>query len=140
MDRQAYICANDVGKNYYYMFSILDFDDIPIVFVAKDDSDHIYLCDCVEFRNSQKWIIVKTDYVILMKIVTKQISVYDALLTEDELVDFVVYDYDNETFQHNVSVRMEALSPEELPDKNSMLHYPNPEAINKTKILTTKNT
>ncbi len=31
------------GNDYYFIFSIFEYDDIPIVFVVMDDRNNIYL-------------------------------------------------------------------------------------------------
>ena len=131
MDNKAYIPASGTGKDYYYLFSILDYDDIPIVFAARDRENHIYLCDCVEFRNIQKWVIAKTNFSILKKISTQQMSVYDALSVNDGIVDFVTFNYDTEVFEHKAGIRMEGIGLEELPDRDSIIRYPEPDAIKK---------
>ena len=146
MDNKAYIPASGTGKEYYYLFSILDYEDIPIIFAASDRNNQIYLCDCVEFRDTQKWVIANTTFTILKKISTQEISVYDGLAWNNGIVDFVTLHYDSGLFEHCVGIQMKEMSPENLPDKNSVIHYPEPDVIEKIQTyslaltITSKNT
>lgn len=119
---EAYIEAKSINKNFYFLFSLMEYDDIPIVFVVRDQEDNIYLCDCTEFRDYQKWIISKTDILTLMDIVNRNKTVYDALNKSPEESIIVVYDYENDTFDTALK-KFDDIAFDELPEKGAMLRY-----------------
>lgn len=129
MGNRPFISASGTGKDYYYLFSILNFEDIPIVFAAIDQNNQIFLCDCVEFRDIQKWVIAKTDFSILKKVSMQEISVYDALSWDDGTVDFVTLHYNSGEFEHQNGLPISEMSMEDLPDKDSIIRYPEPDVI-----------
>ena len=59
--KKPIIPAGKGGSNYYLIFSIMEYEGIPILFIARDDFNTLYLCDCVEFRDFQRWTISMTN-------------------------------------------------------------------------------
>lgn len=131
VQNEAYICAADGGKNYYYLFSLLSHDDIPLVFVARDEDNRIYLCDCVEFRTVQRWTIAKTSFATLNKLVNQTITVYDALASNARKVDVAEYDYTSMSFKQRTDCDIDNLPGEYVPDKDAYIRYPEPDAKQK---------
>lgn len=98
------------GVDLYYDFSLLDYDDIPIVFVCHDDNYGLYLCNCTEIRQHQQWIIARTTLEIIKLIIDGVLSVYDALMMKVEEKCLVTYVYRSNTYE------CKNVWPEDIPD------------------------
>ena len=120
---EAYIPATDGGFDLYYLFSILEYDYIPIVFIAKDANGVLYLCDCVECRGDQQWTIAKTSIKTIRKVLNKELSVYDALKEYGDDIIVVTFGCESESFTQK-KVRFDDLTEEDLPDKDSFITCP----------------
>ena len=106
------------NNNFYFLFSITEFEGIPILFVARDDFNNIYLCDCVEFRDFQRWIISKTSLKILKLVIDKKITVFNALKKDNNLKIIATYDYSSgQTTQEKIA--FENISQEDLPEQGA---------------------
>lgn len=120
---KAYIPATDGGFDLYYLFSILEYDYIPIVFIAKDANSVLYLCDCVECRGDQQWTIAKTSIKTIRKVLNKELSVYDALKEYGDDIIVVTFNFESEAFSQK-RLRFVDLTKEDLPDKDSYITCP----------------
>lgn len=106
------------GNNFYFLFSITEFEGIPILFIARDDFNDIYLCDCVEFRDFQRWIISKTSLNALKLVIEKKLTVFDALKKDDSLKIIATYNYSSgKTIQEKIA--FENISQEDLPEQGA---------------------
>lgn len=121
MKTEAFIPAFSNGKELYFMFSLLEYDGVPIIFVCSDSDEKWYLCDCVEFRDYQRWTISKTTATTLADILNQKVSVYDALSFAEECR---VVDLDYETDEYSQkTVPFSCLRHEDLPQRGAMLRY-----------------
>lgn len=121
MSNETYITAGN--ENFFYLFSILEFDEVPIVFITRDEKWNLYLCDCTDTRfGEQNWIIGKTTIEIIRKVIDKKITVYDALKEVSQSVKLVVYTYSTQSFSYQKKMIYEV--PEDhLPEKEQVLLY-----------------
>jgi hypothetical protein len=122
VDGESYIQADGNGCNYYFLFSLLEYEEIPIVFVAENDEGHLCLCDCVEFFNKQVWIITETTYPILISVAKQELSVFDALKCHTDTKTVVIYDYETKKFTHE-QTKFNMIDKMNLPEKDVMLRY-----------------
>ena len=113
---EAIIQATSNGKNFYLLFTITEFDGIPILFVAKDDNDDLYLCDCVEFREKQIWVISKITLNTLMQLIAQKITVLNALKKDKGSKILATFDYDTGKFTQK-NVDFNEISHENLPEE-----------------------
>lgn len=121
MNNEIYIKLQD--RKLVFLFSILEYDGLPIVFVCRDESWSLYLCDCTETRFSeQNWIVAKTEIQTLESVVDGKLSVYDALRTDGDQVILVAYDYGTKNFTQKKCIFTE-VEEENLPDKDSKLLF-----------------
>ena len=115
------IQATDKGKNFYLLLTITEFDSIPILFIAKDDYDDLYLCDCVEFRDKQIWVISKITLNTLMQLIAQKITVLNALKRDKGEKILVTFDYDTGKFtQENIDFNK--ISNENLPEEGAFAY------------------
>ena len=121
MKTKAFIPAFSNGKELYFMFSMLEYDGVPVIFVCSDDDENWYLCDCVEFRDYQRWTISRTTAVVLSDILNQTLSVYDALSLSKEC-RVVELDYETNEYSQRM-VPFSCLKHAELPQKGAMLRY-----------------
>ena len=135
VNRDAYIHGNSNGRAYYYLFSILSYDDVPLVFAAKDDKGDLYLCDCVEMRNIQRWIVAKTNYIVLNDIVNKKKSVYEALGFDQNIVNIIEYNYDDGVFRHKERCNLLELPSAYVPDQDSYISFPDEDAARRIRVF-----
>lgn len=123
MKIEPYIQSGSEGIDLYFIVSLLDFDELPIIFIAGDDEGKIYLCDCTEFRfGKQRWTIGETTIAVLKDLIEQRISVYKALGAISNNVTLAEYDYSDETYQQDV-VSFEEVPDYRLPAKDSMLRF-----------------
>ena len=135
VNREAYIHGGFNGRAYFYLFSILSYDDVPLVFAAKDDKGDLYLCDCVEMRNIQRWIVAKTNYVVLNDIVNKKKSVYEALGFDHNVVNIIEYNYDDGIFRHDEGRKLFELPSAYVPDQDSYIYFPDDDAARRIRVF-----
>ena len=119
---EAYIPAANDGIDFFFLFSILEYDYIPIIFIAKDRQGALYFCDCVECRGVQQWTIAKTTAKTVGKVIDKEITVYDALRSNGDNVIIATYDYATETYSQKKALFSD-LTDEDLPDKDSYVSF-----------------
>lgn len=119
MANEAYIKAENGGKDFFFLFSLLDYEELPIVFIARDISWQLYLCDCTEFRFSiQKWTIASTTVEIIKQILDKKISIFSALM-QDKLI-LAECDLQTDTFTQ-AEVSFDMIPVTRLPEHDSIL-------------------
>ena len=119
MVSEAYIKAENGGKDFFYLFSLLDYDELPIVFIARDVNWQLYLCDCTEFRFPvQKWTIASTTIEIIKQLLDNKISVLSALM-QDKLI-FAECDLQTDIFTH-AEVSFDKIPVTQLPEHDSIL-------------------
>ncbi len=124
-----YIPAVNGGKNFYYEFSLLDYDGVPIIFLSTDDDRKIYLCECTDTRfGEQNWTIVPTDYDTVVRLASRQISLYDDIRSSEEKVFLAFYDIDSERFDQKI-VSFSELKDENLPEVEAKIWLTNATAI-----------
>ena len=115
MNREPYICG---AKDFYYLFSIIDYDDLPIVFIAEDDVGNLYLVDCVECRGYQRWTIALTTVDTIQAIIDQELTVYDGLKANGDIKILATYSYTDKTFTQK-EVPFSELTESDLPDEDS---------------------
>ena len=116
--KKPIIPAGKGGSNYYLIFSIMEYEGIPILFIARDDFNTLYLCDCVEFRDFQRWTISMTNINILDMVINKRLSIFDALEKGEGLKIIATYHYDSGLVTHE-KIAFDAIQPEDLPEKDA---------------------
>lgn len=115
---QLIIPATKDGNNFYYLFSIMDYEGIPVLFVARDDSNCLYLCDCVEFRDFQRWVISKISTNTLELVINQKITIFNALKEDNDLKIIATYDYNSgEVTQEKIA--FSDISQEDLPEQDA---------------------
>lgn len=108
-------------------FSIMEYDDEPIVFVSSEDGE-IYLVNCVEFREEikgidcKRWVFGKTNIGILLDLIHQKITLYDALKAVDGSVA-VFEKYRDGTCKQKI-VDAELLAENERPEKTAFVRFP----------------
>ena len=126
---KPYIPAANNGRNFYFEFSLLEYDDIPIIFLATDDEKRIYLCECTDTRfGEQNWTIVRTDYDTVIRVMARQLTIYEAIQKRGSQVILAAYDYETGKFSQNIT-SFDRLSPENLPDQEAMVWLTNERAL-----------
>ena len=126
---KPYIPAANNGRNFYFEFPLLDYDDIPIIFLATDDEKRIYLCECTDTRfGEQNWTIVRTDYDTVIRVMARQLTIYEAIQKRGSQVILAAYDYETGKFTQNIT-SFDRLSPENLPDQEAMVWLTNERAL-----------
>ena len=128
------IPAGKGGSNYYLIFSIMEYEGIPILFIAKDDFNSLYLCDCVEFRNFQRWTISMTNIHTLEMVINKSLSVFDALEKGEGLKIIATYNYDSGLVTQE-KIAFDAIKPEDLPEKDAYACMISHDAFDKLRLL-----
>lgn len=72
-----------IGNLYFYL-ALNEFEDENILFVCKDNVNQLYLCCCYEIRRALKYIINKIDKETLIKLISEEIPIRDALILGTE--------------------------------------------------------
>lgn len=129
MKNEPYIRAGNKGKDLYYVFSLLDYEDLPIVFVARDDDWQIYLCDCTEFRfGEQLWTIAKTTLSVIRDIIMHRRSVYSSLNASSDSVILAECDLESDQYSQTF-IQFDRIPDNRLPVKDSILSSVNEDTI-----------
>lgn len=102
----------------YYLFSIMEYEGIPILFVASNDYNEFFLCDCVEFRHFQRWTISKISLHILELVITQKITVFEALKEDEGLKIIVTYYYDSRKVTQE-KIAFSAIQQDDLPEQDA---------------------
>ena len=122
------------SNNLYFLFSITEYEGMPILFVARDDFNDIYLCNCIEFRDFQRWIISKTSFQILKLVIEKKLTVFDALKKDDSLKIIATYNYSSgQTTQEKINFKN--ISQEDLPEQGAYAYMISENALENLYIL-----
>ena len=115
------IQATSNGKNFYLLFTITEFDGIPILFIVTDDYNNLYLCDCVEFREKQIWLISPIKFTVLMQLMNQQITILSAFKNGDSSKIIATFDYDTGKFTQEI-INFDEISPENLPEEGAFVY------------------
>ena len=119
---EAIIHAANGGKNFYLLSTITEFEGIPILFTASDDYNDLYLCDCVEFRDKQVWLISKITLNVLMQLIAQKITVLSAFKQNKEPKIIATFNYDTGEFTQE-NVELNKISPENLPSEGAFAYF-----------------
>lgn len=116
-----YISAKEeADKNYYYRFSLCEYDGIPIVFVAVDDDNNPYICECTDTRfGEQNWTIADTTSSTIKELIQQKITLYEAL-RRGKLITVVKRDLSTGIFEHRI-ISFDQLNDEEKPEKDAFV-------------------
>lgn len=97
-------------------------DNHPILFLCQseqNETDYVYLCQCYEYRNVQKWHLAKIEWSYIRSMAKGSISVYEALVEKAQKLWNIVYTKDGiETVTKIERSQMEEV---DLPDKDFYL-------------------
>lgn len=123
-----YIPATEGGRSFYFKFSLLEYDGIPIVFLSVDEEKRIYLCECTDTRfGEQNWTICRTDYDTVMRLIDRQISLYEAIQQNGSQIILAAYNYQTEKYTQTFTT-FDRLNPEQLPEPGTMIWLTNKHA------------
>lgn len=123
MKCEAYIKSGNSGKDFYYVFSLLDLDDLPIVFIARDVEWQMYLCDCTEFRfGKQNWTIARTNPAIIKDVINHRMSVYSALKALSNNIVLAECDLETDLFIQTIT-SIEKIPYNRLPERDAFILY-----------------
>lgn len=118
-----YIEGGETGINLYFDFQFIDYEDVPIVFIAHDCGGRLYLCDCTEIRfGHQQWTISETTIDIIQSLLNYEISVYDALKSDGYKKYLADYNYHTKE-STMYEAKFSDISEYRLPEKNAILEY-----------------
>ena len=128
MIREVFLEGNEWFPRLYHAFTILEYEEMPIVFVACDDHNGLYLCDCVESREYMRWVISRTNFAILNSLLDKKIGTYQALEMDGAEKYIVTYDYGDEAYHYDRIV-FDAIQEDDLPEPSAVIRHPLRSAI-----------
>lgn len=112
------------SRNYYYEFSLCEYDQIPIVFVATDIQKNLYLCECTDMRfGEQNWTIATTTARTIRELIDQRITLYEALKRGTSIV-VVTCDLSQKSFTHRIAT-FDELTIEEKPEEDSYVWISN---------------
>lgn len=69
----------------YLQYVFYEFEHEPILFVCENIDKELFLCLCSDIRYEQKWIISKTNIMILKMLVDNRIDIATAFLKQEKL-------------------------------------------------------
>lgn len=109
---------NSGGNSLFLLFSITDFEGIPILFVARNSFNELFLCNCIEFRFFQRWIISKVTIPVLDDVINCTIPIWDALKIDNGLKIIATFFYNSGKFIQE-KVPFDSIPIDDLPEKNA---------------------
>ncbi len=81
MSKKAFIEYGN--EKLYLLFSIIVFEYLPILFVAYDEKDQLYLVFCSESREIMRWVIGKTNIRTIEAVLNQDMTINEALGCEE---------------------------------------------------------
>ncbi len=116
--------SKSYDKNFYFEFSLCEYDGIPIVFVATDDDRSLYLCECTDMRfGEQNWTIAATTGKTIRELIDQQITLYEGLKRNASVI-LVKCDLSTRVFTHQITPFAQ-LTSEDIPEENSFVWITN---------------
>ena len=73
MKRETFIeCGNE---KLYFLFSVIEFDDIPMLFAVENDRRDLYLGLCSDTRGFFRWTLARTTAETIKSLIDKKITI-----------------------------------------------------------------
>ena len=92
--------------------------DYPLVFVCRDNQNKLYLCDCCDVYEEQRWLISPATLKQIISLLKNQITVREILFNAGEMGCTAVWSkFDPENMHYWAG----AFRAEDLPDEDSFL-------------------
>lgn len=89
MKREAFIeCGNE---KLYFLFSVIEFDDMPMLFVLENDRRDLYLGLCADSRGFFRWTLAKTTIETIEELIDKKMTINDAIGKDNGNVKLVEF-------------------------------------------------
>ena len=129
MKKEAFFTASEIGRDLYFNLSIMEYGDIPIIFVLTDDEENMFLCNCTETRELQRWFLSPISMNTLVKLINGKITLLGALAEKNGTTEKIEYNYSTKQFTYD-TVNIKQLDESILPDKEAIVCFPTEEAEN----------
>lgn len=81
MDKE--LCFKINSKELMLVEVLVDYDDIPVYFICKDEMECYYVALCTDIDND-KYIVVKTDIDKIFKLLTSKMTMREMITSENE--------------------------------------------------------
>ncbi len=108
------------SKKLVYLFSLMQYEGIPIVFVCKDENS-LYICLCTEIRKIQTWIVGPVSLENIETLISQQIDLYHVFKD----IEYPLYQIESKRYRVFTSktVHFKAINELDLPVAGEMLGY-----------------
>ncbi len=100
-------------------YVILDYD-YPLLFVCRDGSDNLYLCDCCDTYKEQRWIIAPISKRSLIALLTNKLTLRAAFEQAEGNCCVAVWSKEAPAEKYTL-ISAKEFDPEDLPDKGAYL-------------------
>ena len=127
MKKEAFFTASEIGRDLYFNLSIMEYGDIPIIFVLTDDEENMFLCNCTETRGLQRRFLSPIPMNTLVKLINGKTTLLGALAEKNGTTEKIEYDYNTKQFDFE-PVNIDQLDESILPDKEAIVRFPTEEA------------
>lgn len=114
----AYFSQVDGVGPLYLRHVFVEFEGEPILFLCCDTDENVYLCLCSEMRSEQRWLISKSNEMILKKMTSGEIDIRTALEQSADIIIHVCTANGNESSQIAPISTVDTL---DLPEPNTFL-------------------
>ena len=81
MDKE--LCFKINSKELMLVEVLVDYDDIPVYFICKDETECYYVALCTDIDND-KYVVVKTDIDKIFKLLTSKMTMREMITLENE--------------------------------------------------------
>nr|WP_315103997.1 hypothetical protein [uncultured Catonella sp.] len=81
MDKE--LCFKINSKELMLVEVLVDYDDIPVYFICKDETECYYVALCTDIDND-KYVVVKTDIDKIFKLLTSKMTMREMITSENE--------------------------------------------------------
>ena len=117
---EKFLKINNIGQLYYD--KILFSSHYPILFTCKDNNKNLYLSVCYHLNtDGQKWLITKTDEIVIIRLLQNEISLRKAFLVYEDIQISALLLNGQYVFKYNDKIDWNYETSIALPDKDEFI-------------------
>lgn len=111
---------NVIGIGNLKIDNIIFDYEYPVLFTCLDNSNKLYLCVCCEIREEQRWIVTKVDENILIKLLSDEITIWDAFNNRYD-DNYIIRYFGEGKEEKSEKVKFKDIDKEDLPTKGEYI-------------------
>ena len=118
MSDKVYFPNFPYGENLYLLYTYFEYDNIPIVFVCKDENNKMYFCLCHDAMFDYSCMIAQIDIETLRDVISDRIAILDVFKGQN--FPIIIANYKDNHFSYE-ETQFSDIPQEELPRADEYL-------------------